>query len=468
MLLCLCFILMLLWSFPRARLVIASACPIGCCCSQPGALVLCEFLGLRSLPHSVPLNTSVLSMAHNLLCNMDHLLQPFFGLQELSLSHNQLDHFPRGLPPSLESLQLRENLITYITTGALRQLGNLIRLDLEENRIRAIQPGALLGLSRLKMLIVRGNRLSSLPLYMPPSLTHLDVSANCILALELPSLVRLVNLQIFKINSNCLQSVPEAAFDSLPRLYSVELANNLWVCECDIMYLYRWLQSGRLTTAGDLVCTAPLHLAHKMLVTLSITVICPGKQADEVTHGKSRSQGKATGVDSESPVKMTQALTELYPGSPQTPTKSGKLIRSEEITQDTRYHTDFSATHLLANSYSLGGLTYEDCLSLNKSKTAASTPSPERETSCLDQSTGPPPAALSSVAQPASTPSPAGESGLHSSPSAPRVYFHPRGMEVVTVLSILCVLTGLLLVGVSLLLKMALLHNQRVFPMQPS
>ncbi|KAG5280445.1 hypothetical protein AALO_G00060040, partial [Alosa alosa] len=407
MLLCLCLILLLLWSCPCTCADITSTCPIGCCCPQPGAMVLCEFLGLRSLPHSVPINTSVLSMAHNLICNMDHLLQPFLGLQELSLSHNQLDHFPRGLPSSLESLQLQENLITYITTGALRQLGNLIRLDLEDNRIRAIQPGALLGLSKLKMLILKGNRLSSMPLYMPPSLTHLDVSANCILALEVPSLVRLVHLQILKINSNCLQTIPESTFDSLPRLYSVELANNLWVCECDIIYLYHWLKSGRLRTAADLVCTAPLHLAHKMLATLSITMICPGKQAEVVTYKNaitdlesSRSEGKA---DSESPVKMTQALTELHQNSLQTPIKSGKLIISEEIVKDTPYYTDFSTTRFLANSYSLGGLTYEDCLSLNKSEKTPSTPFPEMETSCLEQSTGQP-ATMSSAVQPASTP----------------------------------------------------------------
>ncbi|KAE8292148.1 hypothetical protein D5F01_LYC09514 [Larimichthys crocea] len=205
-------------------------CPAGCCCARPGFLVLCESLGLRSLPRSVPLSTSSLSVARNQLCNVDHLLRPFSGLQELSLSHNLLDRFPRGLPPSLESLLLQENRITYITSGALRHLGNLTRLDLEDNRIRAIQPGALQGLNKL---------------------------------------------QVLKINSNCLRSVPERAFDGLPRLRSVDLNNNLWVCECDILYLYRWLLSGRLKMATDLVCTEPVHLAHRLLLNLSVMTICP-------------------------------------------------------------------------------------------------------------------------------------------------------------------------------------------------
>uniref|UniRef100_A0A3B4YW56 Si:ch211-191d15.2 n=1 Tax=Seriola lalandi dorsalis TaxID=1841481 RepID=A0A3B4YW56_SERLL len=203
-------------------------------------------LDLRSLPRSVPLRTSALSVARNRLCNVDHLLRPFSSLQELSLSHNMLARFPRGLPPSLESLHLQENRITYITAGALRQLGNLTRLDLEDNRIRAIQPGALQGLNKLQVLTLKGNKLST----------------NCISALDL-------------INSNCLRSVPDSAFDSLPRLRSVDLTDNMWVCECDILYLYRWLLSGRLKMATDLVCTEPDHLAHRLLLNLSVMAICP-------------------------------------------------------------------------------------------------------------------------------------------------------------------------------------------------
>lgn len=38
------------------------SCPPGCCCPAASALVLCESLGLRSLPGSVPLTTLALSM----------------------------------------------------------------------------------------------------------------------------------------------------------------------------------------------------------------------------------------------------------------------------------------------------------------------------------------------------------------------------------------------------------------------
>uniref|UniRef100_A0A3Q3WXD6 Uncharacterized protein n=1 Tax=Mola mola TaxID=94237 RepID=A0A3Q3WXD6_MOLML len=212
-----CGVLLFFCVCPLAPLM-TSPCPASCCCPRGGVLVLCESLGLRSLPRSVPLSTSALSVARNQLCNVDHLLLPFAGLQELSLSHNLLARVPRGLPPSLESLHLQENRITYITSGSLRHLKNLTRLDLKDNRIRAIQPGALEGLHKLQVLTLRGNELTNLPPKLPPSLTDLDLSANCVSMLDLPSLSTLVNLQVLKINSSCLRSVPESAFDSQPRL----------------------------------------------------------------------------------------------------------------------------------------------------------------------------------------------------------------------------------------------------------
>uniref|UniRef100_A0A8C9WVV7 Si:ch211-191d15.2 n=1 Tax=Sander lucioperca TaxID=283035 RepID=A0A8C9WVV7_SANLU len=236
MLWCRCGVLLVLCICPLACLI-PSPCPPGCCCPCPGFLVLCESLGLRSLPRSVPLSTSALSVARNQLCNVDHLLRPFSDLQELSLSHNLLARFPRG---------------------ALRQLGNLTRLDLEDNRISAIQPGALQGLNKLQVLTLKGNKLTRLPVNLPLSLTHLDLSSNCI-----------------SINSNCLRSVPDSAFDSLPRLKSVDLTNNLWVCECDILYLYGWLLNGRLRMATDLVCSEPVRFAHRLLLNLSVMDICP-------------------------------------------------------------------------------------------------------------------------------------------------------------------------------------------------
>ncbi|KAM7416650.1 hypothetical protein PAMA_018618 [Pampus argenteus] len=435
-----------------------SPCPPGCCCPRPGFLVLCESLGLRSLPRSVPLNTSALSVARNQLCNVDHLLQPFSGLQELSLSHNLLARFPRGLPASLESLLLQENRITYITSGALRQLGNLTRLDLEDNRIRAIQPGALRGLSKLQVLTLKGNQLTSLPLNLPPSLTHLDLSANCISALDLPSLSGLVNLQVLKINSNCLRSVPESAFDRLPRLRSVDLTNNLWVCECDILYLYRWLLSGRLKMATDLVCTEPVHLAQRLLLNLSVMTICPHVlKPNERTRRLETSTVEPTAPGVRSSLDKKRDFESLSDG----------LLQHISKAQNT--DEDVSKTRVLLQHYSLETLSYEDCVSLNKTQTVSSsylrttTSLTVGEQRCRDNVTGRYPQMNATSAE-------GTRSLLSTNRDAPRPTSYPcvftqQSSVVISLLAVLCVLVVLLVLAVLLVLKKVLRCQQRVAPL---
>lgn len=441
-----CGFLLVLCISPLASLTM-SPCPPGCCCPHSGLLVLCESLGLRSLPRSVPLSTSSLSVARNQLCNVDHLLRPLSGLQELSLSHNLLARFPRGLPPSLESLLLQENRITYITSGALRQLGNLTRLDLEDNRISAIQPGALQGLSKLQLLTLKGNKLTSLPLDLPPSLTHLDISQNCISVLDLPSLSALVNLQVLKINSNCLRSVPERAFDGLRRLSSVDLTNNHWVCECDILYLYRWLLSGRLKMATDLVCTEPVHLAQRLLLNLSVVTICPHVlRPNEKTHQ----------LDLNSSLGM------------QTVEPTGaKTVQTRRNMGDLSKQTTVPAHDPRTQHYSLETFTYEDCLALNKTQTVSptqvktTTSLPEGEQKCnvtgwhARTSATSAEGTLSLQATKRDAAWPTADPRPHAADSA----------AVVSLLAVLCVLVALLMLAVLVLLKKVLLHQQRVAPL---
>nr|XP_046242080.1 keratocan [Scatophagus argus] len=442
-----------------------SPCPAGCCCPHPGFLVLCESLGLRSLPRSVPLSTSALSVARNQLCNVDHLLRPFSGLQELSLSHNLLARFPRGLPPSLESLLLQENHITYITSGALRQLRNLTRLDLEDNRIRAIQPGALQGLNKLQVLTLKGNKLTSLPLNLPPSLTHLDLSENCISVLDLPSLSALVNLQVLKINSNCLRSVPESAFDSLPRLRSVDLNNNLWVCECDILYLYRWLLSGRVRMATDLVCTEPVHLAHRLLLNLSVVGICPRVlKPNDKTHQldlNSTPERKLKMLT----VKPTR--TNLFENKSYLGNLSKQLL---QVTTAGLLSKEPPKTRVLLEQYSLETFTYEECLSLNKTQPVSpphlkiTTLLPDGEQKCRDNITGQYPQINATVAEGTRSLLSTNRDSPWPTPD-PRPNTQQDSAVVISLLTALCVLVALLMLAVLLVLKKVLLHQQRVAPL---
>ncbi|XP_051513060.1 leucine-rich repeat transmembrane protein FLRT3-like [Myxocyprinus asiaticus] len=458
--------------------LVLTPCPKGCCCPCPGALVLCESLGLYTLPRSVPLSTSILSVARNRLCNVDNVFQPYSGLQELSLSHNQLARFPRGLPSSLETLQLQENQITYITAGSLRQLGNLTRLDLDDNRIRAIQPGALLRLTRLKMLTLKGNRLSHLPANLPSSLIYLDVSANCISTLDLPSLSALVNLQVLKINSNCLRSIPERAFDGLSRLQSVELANNLWVCECDILYLYRWLLMDRLRMATVLVCTAPLHLAQKLLLTLSVIAICP-KLLKPIERMPSVNTTTASGKVVETQVAHTTSASMLNRSDTACKIsslrfqESSKLSESaissaETLTKQSSFHGNLSRSFFGSDQPTLERLSYEDCLSLNflailpQSTQLPYSPATDEDPGCLENSTGQQPGA-SAIVVSGNSVTPTKEVGLQPE-LTPQTILQSSDTALIAVLAVLCVFTGFLMLTVLLVLRNVFLRNLRVAP----
>lgn len=417
-----------LWLCPLVSLV--SPCPTGCCCPAAGSLVLCESLGLRSLPRSVPLTTSALSVAGNQLCNVDQQFSAFSGLLELSLGHNLLSRFPRGLPSSLESLQLRENRIAYITSGALRTLGNLTRLDLEDNRIRVIQPGALQGLSKLQVLTLKGNKLTGVPRSLPPSLMHLDLSENCISALELPSLSSLVNLQSLKISKNRLRSVPERAFDSLARLRSLDLTHNLWACRCDILYLHRWLLSPRVRMAPDIRCTEPTHLTHHMLTNLSVMELCPHLRAPVTFENR-------TQFENPSPqTSKASSFGDLHPG-------------------------------VLAGYSSLANISYEKCLSLAKTQTDVQ--NLFKTTAALsvgqqkfrDNSSGRYPDVEATSAQPWVS----ANGGAARSTALPRAHTQPDSTVVVSLLALVCGLLLVLTLLLLLLLKKVLLHQRRVAPL---
>ncbi|XP_061623122.1 leucine-rich repeat and transmembrane domain-containing protein 1 [Phyllopteryx taeniolatus] len=376
MLLSRCGVLLVLCMCPHVGIAMPP-CPVGCCCLRPGFLVLCESLGLRRLPRSVPLGAAVLSVAKNRLCNVDHLLRPFASLQELSLSHNLLGRFPRGLPPSLEVLFLQHNRIAYITFGAVRKLWNLIRLDLEDNLIRAIQPGALRGLEKLQVLMLKGNRLSSIPPNLPPSLTHLDLSANCISALGLPSLSPLVNLHVLKISSNRLRSFSDSISGKVPHLPSAELTDSLWVCDCDILYLYRGTVSSRFRmTSTDVACAEPDHLAHSPLLNLSIATISPSvlKPDDKTIQLKTLTANPAAS-------RVRRLLRECWSTQPM----ARDTTAGGHLPQATVPKTQFLDEHL-----SLDTLTYEDCLSQKRTQTVTvpySTASPREEKKCKDNTT---------------------------------------------------------------------------------
>ncbi|XP_071332492.1 toll-like receptor 9 [Trachinotus anak] len=120
-------------------------------------------------------------------------------LKNLTLGYNNLTSVPKGLPPSLESLDLKENTITEVLEGAFANLTMLKSLNLEWNCQRCdhaarpcfpcpqnlplkLHPNSFYAkYSSIKYLSLRGNSLKTFPegLFRHlKNLTRLDLSDN--------------------------------------------------------------------------------------------------------------------------------------------------------------------------------------------------------------------------------------------------------------------------------------------------
>ncbi|XP_029974237.1 toll-like receptor 9 [Salarias fasciatus] len=120
-------------------------------------------------------------------------------LKHLQLGYNNLTAIPKGLPPSLEYLDLRENTITEVAEGAFSNLTHLKHLTLEWNCQRCdhaarpcfpcpnnlpllLHPNSLFAVnSSLSYLSLRGNSLRTFPQGLFTPLVHLkrlDISDN--------------------------------------------------------------------------------------------------------------------------------------------------------------------------------------------------------------------------------------------------------------------------------------------------
>ncbi|XP_070767259.1 toll-like receptor 9 isoform X2 [Enoplosus armatus] len=121
-------------------------------------------------------------------------------LKNLTLGYNNFTAIPKGLPPSLESLDLRENTITEVLEGAFANLTILKHLNLEWNCQRcdhAARPCFPCP--------------HNLPLYLHPNSFYAENSSIAFLSLR----------------GNSLKTFPEGLFRPLRNLKRLDLSDNL-------------------------------------------------------------------------------------------------------------------------------------------------------------------------------------------------------------------------------------------------
>ncbi|XP_030882132.1 adhesion G protein-coupled receptor A3 [Leptonychotes weddellii] len=110
--------------------------------------------------------------------------------------------------------------------------------DLRNNLISSIDPGAFWGLSSLKRLDLTNNRIGCL---------------NADIFRGLANLVRL------NLSGNLFSSLSQGTFDYLGSLRSLEFQTEYLLCDCNILWMHRWVKE-RNITVRDTRCVYPKAL----------------------------------------------------------------------------------------------------------------------------------------------------------------------------------------------------------------
>ncbi|CAM4579013.1 platelet glycoprotein IX [Lepidochelys kempii] len=84
---------------------------------------------------------------------------------------------------------------------------------------------------------------------------------------EVPSLS--VSTRKLYLQNNSMTTVRIGAFDSLHSLEEVNVSDNPWNCDCDILYLKLWLEDFSESSIANVICASPAPSAGKPLSQLS-------------------------------------------------------------------------------------------------------------------------------------------------------------------------------------------------------
>ncbi|KAG9334950.1 hypothetical protein JZ751_006272 [Albula glossodonta] len=284
------------WSLCEAASAGPHACPAVCSCSNPISKVVCTRRGLTRVPPGIPSNTRHLNLMENSIEQIQaDTFRHLHHLEVLQLGRNSIRQIEVGAfngLTSLNTLELFDNRLTVIPSGAFEYLSklrelwlrnnpiesipsytfnrvpSLMRLDLGELRkLEYISEAAFKGLHNLKYLNLRMCKLREVPVLSPlVGLEELEVSENhfpivrpgSFRGLKTLKKLWIMNSQVSLIERNAfddvaglvelnlahnnLSSLPHDLFASLRGLVELHLHHNPWSCDCNVVWLSRWLQ----------------------------------------------------------------------------------------------------------------------------------------------------------------------------------------------------------------------------------
>uniref|UniRef100_A0A668A7H7 Slit homolog 1 protein n=1 Tax=Myripristis murdjan TaxID=586833 RepID=A0A668A7H7_9TELE len=181
-----------------------------------------------------------------------------------------LTAIPAHLPEAMTEIRLEQNGIKSVPPGAFTSYKKLRRIDLSNNQISEIAPDAFQGLRALNSLnrtemFLSKTKSDHLASRLMSSCSLLN--ANKIHCIRASVFKDLENLALLSLYDNKIQSLAKGTFSSLHSIQTLHLAQNPFVCDCNVKWLADFLRSNPIETSGAR-CASPRRLANKRIAQI--------------------------------------------------------------------------------------------------------------------------------------------------------------------------------------------------------
>ncbi|XP_020646055.3 SLIT and NTRK-like protein 6 [Pogona vitticeps] len=246
------------------------SCEALCYCEEKDGifLIYCEGRGIEELsqvqvPPSRPFHLSLLNNSLTLLHEND--FSRFVNALTLHLGFNYIEDIEPGAFNGLsllKQLHINHNSLEMLKEDTFHGLESLEFLQADNNFITIIEPSAFSKLNKLKVLILNDNAIEFLP----------------------PNVFRFVPLTHLDLRGNQLQTLPYVGFlEHIGRILDLQLEDNKWVCNCDLLELKSWLENmPPQSITGDIVCHSPPILKDSILSRLKKESLCPTNPTNDL------------------------------------------------------------------------------------------------------------------------------------------------------------------------------------------
>uniref|UniRef100_A0AC34FEV5 Slit n=1 Tax=Panagrolaimus sp. ES5 TaxID=591445 RepID=A0AC34FEV5_9BILA len=178
-------------------------------------------------------------------------------------SNRDLETIPEKLPRFTTTLLINKNKITEILAdNGLQKLPSLEKIDLSNNNITVVEYNAFHGLKNLKELVLNNNQLTRF-LYSflgdsAHSIERLHLNSNHLECISSDTFGKMRNLTLLSIADNNIKSIAKETLENLPKLNSIYLSGNKFICTCDITGIVDYLKTNTVTKLLDVpICSSP-------------------------------------------------------------------------------------------------------------------------------------------------------------------------------------------------------------------